>query len=79
MAIDNDRSVTSILIEEAMQILNNNMDILPFPSDDDYQTFTMKIDKDFKKTIKRFCLKKNIRIKDFWNEAAVMSLQKYQR
>ena len=30
----------------------------------------------FKRDIKTFCLDKNIKIKDFWNEAAYMAIKR---
>lgn len=72
LSIDTGEYVSVMLINAAKQILLDNKDITPAPSDYDYDPFTMKLDKDFKREIKTFCLDKSIKIKDFWNEAAYM-------
>lgn len=73
LSIDTDIHVSSMLINSAKYILHNNKDIQPTLMEMD-APFTMRIEKDLKKEIKEFCKDKQIRIKDFWNEAAYIAI-----
>lgn len=69
LAIDQNVSVSSMLIDEADYVLENdkNIDKIEFDSS---ESFTMRLDSDLKLRIKNFCYNHDIRIKDFWNGIA---------
>lgn len=75
LSIDTDVYVSSMLIDAAKKILSQNINVASTSPDYSYDPFTMKLDKTFKREIKTFCLDKNIKIKDFWNEAAYIAIK----
>ena len=77
LSIDTGIYVSKMLIDEAEIILKNNKQVSATSSDYSYDPFTMRLDKMFKRDIKTFCLNKNTKIKDFWNEAAYMAIRRF--
>lgn len=76
LSIDTDKYISTMLIDGAKYILHNNTKISKISSSDDCVQFTMKIDAELKNKIKGFCLDKDVKIKDFWNESAYIVLSK---
>lgn len=74
LGIDKNAHVSDMLIEGAIYLLKNDFTAHDFIYDD-CEGFTMKIDKDLKSEIKQFCKDKGIKIKDFWNEVADITIQ----
>lgn len=75
LSIDNDIYVSTMLVDAAKYILNNEKKVMRL-SYDDCEPFTMKINEDLKTEIKQFCQENDVKIKDFWNEAADIAIQK---
>ena len=75
LSIDKDIYVSIMLTNAAEYILHNDTKVVRLTYDD-CEPFTMKIDKDLKDQIKQFCYEKDVKIKDFWNEAADIAIQK---
>ena len=75
LSIDNDIYVSTMLIDAAKYILNNDKKVVKLTYDE-CEPFTMKIDEGLKDQIKQFCKEKDVKIKDFWNEAADIAIQK---
>lgn len=69
LAIDQNTHVSLMLVDKADKMIKYDANVPDFNSDS-IESFTMKIDEDLKRRIKVFCKDKDIRIKDFWNEAA---------
>lgn len=76
LSIDVDKYISIMLIEGAQYILDNDVNVSKVSVDDTCIQFTMKIEEELKNRIKVFCLDKEIKIKDFWNESAYIVLQK---
>lgn len=76
LSIDTDKYISTMLIDGAEYILQNDIKISEISSTGDCVQFTMKIDADLKNKIKGFCLDREVRIKDFWNESAYIVLRK---
>lgn len=76
LSIDTDKYISTMLLDGAKYILNNNIKISEISSTDNCVQFTMKIDANLKNEIKSFCFDKNVKIKDFWNESAYIVLNK---
>lgn len=74
LAIDKDIHVSTMLINGARYFLDNNKKVAQ-TFFDEYEPFTMKIDANLKKEIKDFCIQKDVRIKDFWNEVAYVVVE----
>lgn len=74
LGIDKDAHVSDMLIEGAIFLLENDFAAHDFIYDD-CVGFTMKIDENLKKQIKQFCKNKGIKIKDFWNEVADITIK----
>lgn len=75
LAIDNDTHVSLMLIDGADFVMNGNKPVPEVSSEDDFEAFTMKIDKEFKGKIKEFCRQQDVKIKDFWNEVAYIVVE----
>lgn len=74
LAIDKDIHVSTMLINGARYFLDNNKKVTQ-TFFNEYEPFTMKIDENLKKEIKDFCIQKDVRIKDFWNEVAYVVVE----
>lgn len=74
LAIDKDIHVSTMLINGARYFLDNNKKVTQ-TFFNEYEPFTMKIDANLKKEIKDFCIQKDVRIKDFWNEVAYVVVE----
>ncbi len=74
LAIDKNIYVSTMLINGARYFLDNNKKVAQ-TFFDEYEPFTMKIDENLKKEIKDFCIQKDVRIKDFWNEVAYIVVE----
>ena len=72
LSIDQDIYVSTMLVNGAKYLIDDDPESIDKSSDycNDFSPFTMKIDKDLKDEIKKFCKEKEIKIKDFWNEVA---------
>lgn len=75
LSIDNEIYVSVMLTNGAKYVLSNNLGIKK-ANFDDYEPFTMKIDEELKKDIKSFCKMNNVKIKDFWNTVASITIKK---
>lgn len=70
LSIDMDIYVSEMLVNSAKYILSNDLEVHQTSKDFQYENFTMKIEEDLKSKIKQFCKNQDVKIKDFWNEAA---------
>ena len=75
LSIDINQHVSTMLTMYAEKILEEDYYIHLTSSDEEYESFTMKIDEDLKNSIRVFCMKRGVKMKDFWNEAAFMLIQ----
>ena len=75
LSIDNNIYVSTMLIDGAQYVLKNDLYIKK-ANFETYEPFTMKIDEDLKKDIKSFCKENNVKIKDFWNTVALITIEK---
>ena len=75
LSIDIDKYVSLMLVDGAKYILDNNVNVKKIIANS-YEPFTMKIDEGLKNKIKIFCKNEDIRIKDFWNEAGFIAIEK---
>ena len=76
LSIDEGIYVSTMLVSGAEDILEEGYGVRQTISES-YDPFTMKIEDSLKTEIKKFCSDRKIRIKDFWNEAAYIAIQKY--
>lgn len=74
LAVDTHQTVSTMLINKANYVLNNDVKILKIHFEE-VESFTMKIDETLKDKVKVFCKDKDIRIKDFWNAVANMVIE----
>lgn len=75
LSIDTNKYISVMLIEGAEYILQNNTQVSEVSVNDICDQFTMKIDEELKHRIKSFCVERDFKIKDFWNESAYIALQ----
>lgn len=75
LSIDIDEYVSVMLVNGAKYILDNDITVKKIIANA-YEPFTMKIDEGLKQKIKVFCRDEDIRIKDFWNEAGFIAIEK---
>lgn len=75
LSIDKDKYVSSMLISGAYDLMDKNRTVQSSKYYNDFDSFTMKIDKELKDLIKTFCSEKDVKIKDFWNEVAIIVLE----
>ena len=75
LSIDKNIYVSTMLIDAAKYILRNDKKVMRLTYND-CEPFTMKIDENLKIQIKQFCHEKDVKIKDFWNEAADIAINK---
>lgn len=74
LGIDKNVHVSDMLVNGAIFVLKNDFAVHDFVYED-CEGFTMKIDQDLKRQIKQFCKDKGIKIKDFWNEVADITIK----
>lgn len=74
LSIDNEKYISTMLVEGAQHIIDHDLEIVQ-SSSDSYLSFTMKIDDELKSDIKTFCSEKNVKIKDFWNYSAYLVIK----
>lgn len=71
MSIDSGVHVSTMLIEEAERVINVDYPIKELYKNSDYDTFTMKVDPDFKEKVRQFCEERDLSFKKFWNTVAL--------
>lgn len=71
MSIDSGVHVSTMLIEEAERVVNVDYPIKELYNNADYDTFTMKVDPDFKEKVRQFCEERDVSFKKFWNTVAL--------
>lgn len=76
-AVQNDKSMKELLLNATQEILDSDMDVPQLQRAQEYKTLIVDVPGDVKDQVRAFCIRKEVRLRDFWNLAVRTAMEAY--
>ena len=77
MSTKENKYMKDLILEEAREILDSNLSIPSVDRSEQYTSLIISIPENLKQEIKDYCSMNDVRIRDFWVECVVRSMNRY--